>query len=59
MKLIRMFESMKSWTTLKMGHVGPKLGRVLEQFCVRTRTIFVENSLKFGHNDKLKIGHIE
>ena len=60
--LIRLFESMKSWTTLKLGHVRPKLGRVLEQICVRTRTILFKtlwNLVIMFAMTSLKIGHIK
>ena len=39
-KLVRMFVSMKSRTSSKMGHVGSKtrsLGQILEKPCVRSR----------------------
>ena len=39
-KLVRMFVSMKSRTSSKMGHVGSKtrsLGKILEKPCVRSR----------------------
>ena len=53
-KLVRMFVSMKSRTSSKMGHVGSKtrsLGQILEKPCVRSRGhIFSRILMKVGQD---------
>ena len=52
--LVRMFVSIKSRTSSKLGHFGSKtrsLGQILEKFCVCSRChIFSEILEKFGRN---------
>ena len=49
-----MFASIKSWTCLKLGHVGSKsmsLGQILEKRCVCPRTLsFSPILMKLGQN---------
>ena len=43
--MVRMFAVMKSWTSLKTGHVGSKtrsLGQILEKPCVCTRGLIFD-----------------
>ena len=52
--MVRMFVLMKSWMSLKMGHVRSKtrsLGQILEKPCVCSRGhIFTPIIMKLGQN---------
>ena len=52
--MVQMFVLIKSWTSLKFGHMGSKtrsLGQMLEKPCVRSRGhIFSPILMKLGQN---------